>query len=137
MSEEQFITHDFKLPSHDNELSKANDVIEKLKTKLNNHKKSKNIDDKEFVIFFEEVIRALDYVGRLSMPAFGIEDQLEDMYTIQYKHSPALAKQLWLEHYGKIHKPYNLLKNRCYKIMEELDALYRALYKKNPPNWEI
>ena len=38
-NEEIFITYDFKLPNHGNELSKANDFIEKLKEKINTVKK--------------------------------------------------------------------------------------------------
>jgi len=34
MSEPKFITHDFNLPCHDNELSNAGDKIEKLKNKV-------------------------------------------------------------------------------------------------------
>ena len=30
---------------------------------------------------------------------------------------------------------YSLLKNRCFRLLDELDELYIALYGKNPPNW--
>ena len=133
----KLLKHDFNLPNHENELSKAGDVIEKLKSKLTKHKSTRDIDDKQFVDFYEEVIRALDYVGRLSMPVFAIEEEVEAMYTKRYIHAPILAKSLWLDHYEELHHPYNLLKNRCFKILDELDELYRELYEKNPPNWSI
>lgn len=132
------IKHDFVLPNHDNELSKATDAIEKLKFKLNKILTSVDlINDSDFIKFYEEIVRVLDYVGRLSMPLFAIEEPLEEKYILKYKKSPELAKKLWTEEYEKLHHPYNLLKNRCFKLLEDLDAYYMALYDKNPPNWEI
>ncbi len=134
---QELIKHDFNLPNHENELSKAGDVIEKLKTKLAKHKNNQSIDDKQFVGCYEEVVRALDYVGRLSMSVFAIEEEVEAMYVKQYVHAPILAKTLWLEHYNELHHPYNLLKNRCFKLLDELDEFYEELYDKKPPNWKI
>ena len=138
MSEPEFITHDFNLPCHDNELSYAGDKIEKLKSKLNKIiTEVKLIKDEEFVMFFEEIVRTLDYVGRLSMPAFAIGDEMEEMYKMKFLHAPELAKKLWLDHFGNVHRPYNALKNRCFKMLEDLDEYYISLYEKNPPNWKI
>ena len=132
----EFIRHDFNLPNHDNELSKAGDVIEKLKQKINKQISSVElITDKQFVETYEEIIRILDYVGRLSMPAFTIEDELEEMYKMKFLHAPELGKKLWLDHYENVHHPYTILKNRCFKLLEELDEYYIALYDKKPPNW--
>ena len=137
MQEEcEFITHDFKLPNHENELSQAEDVINKLKQKITLSEVQK-MSNKQFIETFEEVIRALDYVGKLSLPTFGIEDEMEAMYVKQYRHSPALAKKFWLDHYGNVHRPYNILKNRCFKLLDELDALYIKIHDKEPPNWKI
>jgi hypothetical protein len=73
---EQFITHDFKLPCHSNELSKAEELIEKLKHKLEKIMNLNTVDDKSHDYLYNEIVRVLDYVGRLSMPAFKIEDEL-------------------------------------------------------------
>jgi len=135
MSEEKFITVDFKLPNHSNELSKADDVIEKLKKKIDKIITKEELTDENHTQLFEEVVRVLDFVGRLSMPAFEIEYKLEEMYIQQYLHSPELAKKLWLDHYELIHHPYTILKNRCFKLLEDLDAEYMRLYGKNPPNF--
>ena len=137
MSEPEFITHDFNLPCHDNELSNAGDKIKKLKTELNKIISTVEfIKDDESVDFFDEIVRVLDYVGRLSMPAFAIGDELQEMYKMKFIHAPELAKQLWLDHFENVHKPYNLFKNRCFKMMEDLDKYYVSLYDKNPPNWK-
>lgn len=135
-SEQEFIVHDFNLPCYDNELSKAEEIIGNLKQKINKYVTTVVlISDKEFVRVYEEIVRVLDYVGRLSMPAFAIEDELEEMYKMYYLRAPELGKKLWSDHYESIHRPYNTLKNRCFKLLEELDEYYIALYDKKPPNW--
>lgn len=132
----EFIKYDFNLPNNDNELSRAEDVIEKLKTKINQYVTNVHlITDDQFIQVYNEIFRVLDYVGQLSVPAFAIEDQLEEMYDKKYRHAPELAKKLWLDHYENVHKPYTVLKNRCFKLLDDLDEYYIALYEKNPPNW--
>jgi hypothetical protein len=137
LNEENFITHDFKLPNHYNELCKAEEVIEKLKNKFKKIEKTKTINDKNHDELYNEIIRILDYVGRLSMPAFAIEDDIERLYTLHYAKFPELAKKLWNDHYENIHHPYTLLKNRCFRMLEELDQLYIETHEKYPPNWNI
>jgi hypothetical protein len=137
MLNESFITHDFQLPNHSNELCKAEEIIEKFKSKLKLLEKNKFVTDQNHITLYEEIVRILDYVGRLSMPAFAIEEELERMYVLQYPKSPELAKKLWSDHYEQIHHPYTLLKNRCFRMLEDLDNLYIKLNKKNPPNWNI
>jgi hypothetical protein len=137
MSKEQFITVDFKLPDHTSELSKAEEVIEKLKKRFEIMQMQSCINDANHLELFEELVRCLMYVGKLSEPAFGIEDQLEAIYVLQYKHAPALGKQLWLEHYDEIHHPYTILKNRCFRLLELLDQEYFNVHSKQPLNMKI
>ena len=133
----EIITTDFNLPNHDNELSKAGDIIEKLKLRINSTiNVVEHITDNEFVRVYEEVIMVLDYVGRLSMPAFAVEEQMEEHYKLKYLNSPELGKQLWLDHYEVVHHPYSILKNRCFKLLDEWDKYYKSLYDKDPPNWK-
>jgi len=133
----EYVKHDFKLPDHSSELSKAEDVIEKLRERFKTIVKTKSITGKIHTDLYEEVVRVLDYVGRLSNPAFAIEDEMERLYILQYPKSPAMAKRLWLDHYDSIHHPYSLLKNRCYRMLEELDEEFQQVWQKNPPNWNI
>jgi len=136
-SQENFIKADFNLPDHTNELSKAEGLIDKIKIKFESHQKFKNLTDKSHTSLYEEIVRVLDYVGNLSVPAFKIEEELEAMYVMQFKHAPAMGKKLWLDHYDYLHKPYTLLKNRCYRLLEDLDNEYISLYDSKPPNWNI
>jgi hypothetical protein len=64
-NEVSFITHDFKLPNHSNELCKAEEVIEKLKLRIKKIEENKTISDKNHDEIYNEIIRILDYVGRL------------------------------------------------------------------------
>ena len=134
MSKEEFINVDFKLPDHSNELSKAEEVIEKLKKRFEIVQMQHNINDANHLELFEELVRCLLYVGKLSQPAFDIEEQLEGLYTQKFKHALALGKQLWLEHYDDIHHPYSILKNRCFRLLELLDDEYVNVHGKLPPN---
>jgi len=133
----EFIKYDFELPCHENELSEAGDIIKKLRDRLSDYQLKLTITDKQFVGFYEEIIIVLDYVGRLSIPLFEIEDELQAMYSEQYLHAPALGKMLWMKHNDSIHHPYNLLKNRCFKLLDELDLMYKEFYEKEPPNWKV
>lgn len=132
-----FIQADLQLPNYENELSKADSQIESIKYKLEIIIYKKNINDKLHNLLYEQTCKVLDYVGKLSTPAFEVEDLLEEMYNLKFKHTPELAKKLWLDHYEHIHHPYNLLKNRCYKILTDLDKEYVRINKKYPPNWKI
>jgi hypothetical protein len=134
MPKEDFIAVDFQLPCHSNELSKAEEVIDKLKKRFEIIQKQQSINDCTHTDIFEEIVRCLLYVGKLSETRFAIEDQLEALYVQRYKHQPALGKQLMLEHYDDIHHPYSILKNRCFRLLELLDEEYLDVHKKTPPN---
>ena len=127
-NEEATVTKDFNLPNQSNELSRAEEIIEKIKDRFKLTLKEKSITDESHEEIFEDTIRVLDYVGKLSMPAFALEDEMEEYYKLTYISTPALAKTLFFQHYEKIHHPYNLLKNRCFRLIEELDEEYVSVY---------
>jgi hypothetical protein len=134
---QQTLTLNFQLPDHSVELEKADEIIKNLKDKFKNIQIKKSIDGQTHTLLYEEVIRVLDYVGRLSESVFQIEPQIEELYTLHYQKSPQLGKKLCNDHYEKLHYPYTLLKNRCFKLLEDLDEEYIKLNKANPPNWNI
>jgi len=141
INEEQFVQKEFNLPDHSNELSKAEDQIEKLKIVFNEvrliyAKSDEKITGQQHEKIFEAAIRAVDFVGRLSMPVFEAADQLEELYIKQYPRSPELAKSMWLKHSDLLHHPYSLLKNRCWRLIEELDEYYFSIHQTEPPNWK-
>lgn len=137
MSEEQFVQHDFNLPSHTVELKKAEEAISKLKFKVELTISNNLITDESLDKLLNDIVKVLDYVGRLSMTAFEVGDQLEALYTLKYPHAPELARKLWQEHYESLHHPYNILKNRCYRMLEELDEAYIKKFNKFPVNYHL
>lgn len=136
MTDEHVVETEYSIPDHSNELSEAEDRIEKLKNRLKIIKTQRCINDSNHEELFEFTVQVLDYVGKLSMSVFALEDQIQDVFFRRYKSHPELAKTLWQEEYGRIHHPYNILKNRCYRLLEELDAEYHKRHKKHPPNWK-
>lgn len=137
MNENGFIEIELKLPNHNNELSQAESVIEKLKDTVTKYALVPPLTDRDFKVKFDGIVNVLDYVGNLSRSVFDIKNELERIYTKQYMRAPALAKKLWYEHYETIHKPYTILKNRCFKLLDELDKNYIEIYNEKPPNWKI
>lgn len=136
MTNNELFLDDFNLPNHLNELNVAEKYINIHKEKLDRYIKHNYITNTQFINLYEDIVKVLDYIGRLSMPAFEIESELENMYTKHYIKSPELAKKLWLDHYAKIHHPYSILKNRCFKLLDDIDNLYIDTYNCYPPNWK-
>lgn len=135
--EELFIELNLNLPQDANEFSRVEEAIDKLKAKVAKIISAKIITDDIHEDVYEEVVIALDKVGKLSEPAFGVEEQIETMYTLKYPHNPAFAKLIWYAHYEEVQHKYSLLKNRCFRMLELLDEEYQRKFKKTPPNWEI
>jgi hypothetical protein len=134
---DQFLIPDIQLPDHTVELTKADEIVKNLKCKLKQLQITKQIDAKTHTSMYEEIVRVLDYVGRLSKPLFEMEESLERMYVLHYPKSPQLAKKLCNDHYETLHYPYTIQKNRCFKMLEDLDKEYIKRWGVKPPNWNI
>lgn len=131
----QFISYDFNLPNHKKELLQATDLIDKLRHAITVMKINSDITGELHTTFFDKIVKVLQYVGDLSIPAQKTYDILEEMYTLRYSHAPELGKKLWVSHYRMFNQPYNVLKNRCYKLLDDLDDIYKIKYEIDPPNW--
>lgn len=133
MQDAIFLEIDLNLPDYTNQLEEARNYINEIKIKLQETKKNKKLPLKTYETLYDSITKALLYVGTLSMPAFNIEEKIEDTYLEIYKDAPELGKKLWLDHYGEIHRPYNVLKNRLFRMFEELDEQYILYNKEHPP----
>lgn len=129
------LSTDFSIPSNKNEIAVATDNIEKLKFFIEKLSDNNLINDDMHEYYFDEVIKSLDYVGSLSLPAFNAISDIEFHYTMKYLPYPNLAKKLYLDHYSIIHQPYNILKNRCFRLLDMLDEIYIKKFNANPPNF--
>lgn len=131
----QFLELDLEIPDNSEELKHANDTLINIKNKFTYYQKAKIIDDESHEIMYEATMKVLDYVGRLSIPLNDYSKTIENAYIKQFPHAPALAKTMWLKHYENIHHEYNLIKNRCFRLLDEIDDEYMKQMKKVPPNW--
>ena len=126
---DQEIIIEVELPNHDVELENIKNYIDQLKNRYKMGTTRKKLTITEYERIRDLTLNTLELVGKLSMPAFNIEDELEEKYVMAYRSSPQLAKTLWLDHYERIHRKYNTLKNRCYKILDELESSINKLKK--------
>ena len=119
----ELIKIDIDVPVDEIELSKVNEYIKKLVKRFKVLVVSNRFNKVEYDKLDDDIIRALISLGKLSSPAFDVFDsgKLEREYFKTYKHSPALAKKLWLEHYDELHYQYDLLKNRCYTLISDMN----------------
>jgi hypothetical protein len=124
---------DLNLPDHSEELYETEQYIEKLKQTIEKHKNQKKLTTNDYTSLHDDITRALYYVGSLSMPAFEVEEKIENEFFKEYSHAPELAKKLWQDYYNGIHRPYNILKNRLFRLYDDIDNLYVNLNKKQPP----
>ena len=132
------ITIELDLPDHTRELQDTEEFILKLKGNLQDYKRNRlasPMSNKEYEVLYEDIMKGLYYLGYLSGPAFECEDIIEQEYFKVYKHAPELAKKLWWDHYEQVHRPYTLLKNRLFKMIDELNDLYILIHKHPPTNY--
>lgn len=126
------------MPNHEKGLKKAEDALNKIKERLADIHCQELMDNKIHTAMYEEVAAILYYLGNLSKGIFDIEEELEEEYRLKYIMSPQLMKTLFWKHYEKLHHPYSLLKNRCFRMFKELDKEFHRINKElHPPNWKI
>jgi hypothetical protein len=125
---------ELNLPTHVDELKKAEDYILELKQKFIDYKVSEKINVRQFTKLNTSIINTLYYVGGLSEPAFAAEATIESTYFNVHENQPELARKLWQDHYAIVHQPYNKLKNRLYRMLDELDQFYFRCNQRFPPD---
>ncbi len=125
---------DTDLPDHTQELSQAESLIEKYKTELKELRPTIVRDNKSYSNFHHKIINVLEYVGDLSLPAFNVSNTLETEYFKRYKNAPEMARKMWTTHYHNVHKPYNVLKNRCFTLLDKLEEEYFRVHNVLPPS---
>lgn len=109
----------FNIPNHENELETAEILIKKFQDRFN----SNNLSDVRKLALLKLTTKVLYAVGEFSEDIFVLRPEMERKYTEMYPQSPALGKKLYLEHYEGLHKPYNKLKNRAFKLIQLLDPI--------------
>jgi hypothetical protein len=128
---------ELNLVDHTEYLLEANETLKLLIIKFEELKESNQLCNFWHDKLYEDNSKILAYVGDLSKQIFNIESQIEEIYTKHYILTPIEAKHYWYYHYRLLHKPYSLIKNRCWKLFDNLDVEYKKCNNNNnPPNWD-
>lgn len=115
-------------------LRNAENEIESIRLRLNRIKGLRKINDEQFEQVFEGTCRQLFKISNLSIDVFNIQEDLQKKYNSLYPDDPKKAKMFFNMEYTELHKMYDILKNRCYAILEDLDLTYEKFNKRKPPN---
>lgn len=128
---------DFKKPDHTKELEKAKSIIGDIQSRVKEILNPNNcfcLTENNYSTLTEEIIDMLDYVGNLSMWVFKVEFDIEDAYINAYGKSQE-TKIAWYNHYIELHLPYSEQKNKCFRLLDDLDDEYIEKLGKFPPNY--
>jgi predicted KAP-like P-loop ATPase len=131
----QLIDVNLNLPNYTDNLKEAESMLNAIRKDIIDVYLEDKLSDEIHEKLFDKIVIVLDWVGRMSMPAFNVHDQLEEMYMTIHCKAPKLGRMLFDKHYHNIHRPYSSIKNRCFNTIDELDVLYKEKFNKNPPNW--
>ena len=85
--------------------------------------RKRTITQKYYNTCRERIEDVLYSVGELSIPYFRINEDLREYYLQKFKYDPDMARDRWLERYDSLHKPYTILKNKCYLLFRKLDKI--------------
>lgn len=85
--------------------------------------RKKPITQKYYNTCKDRIEDVLYSVGELSIPYFRINEDLREYYIQKFKYDPDMARDRWLGKYDTLHKPYNVLKNKCYHLFRKLDKI--------------
>lgn len=120
------------IPDNSEQLNEINSSLENIKTQIKIHKENKSLPNNSFDTLYESIAKNLILVAELSRPLFNLQNHIENFYFNEFKKSPALAKELYLNHYADIHYKYNMIKNKCFKLFDDLDELYFKIHNSKP-----
>lgn len=133
----EFLEICIDLPDHKQKLSEIDFKLERIKHKFDQIQLKGCITDNIHESMYDETVLLLDFVGKLSKPLFSLRNTVENEYFETFRSSPKTARERWYKHYEHIHKPYTVLKNKCYSILENLDNEFVKIHKKYPRNYNL
>lgn len=109
------------LQDHSFQLKKIIKIIKNLEKKFDLGKRSYPPITKDQINAMELLSqKCLRKVADLSTTRSEIQTKLNDYYTKTYNHSPAMGKKLFLDHYFTLHKPYDDIKDKIWKLIFSL-----------------
>lgn len=117
MTETSLRTISKSLVNHSDDLAKINDFALKIKKKYEDDLRKEQVTSRKKELYIFTIEEALGLIGDMSRQAFDTYPLLEQVYAKKYTKSPKLGKKLFLDHYQQLHKPYDQVKNRLWKIL--------------------
>jgi hypothetical protein len=117
----------FNLPDYSLKLLEIDENIIFLKEKLNFYLKCHNLTKITYSDLYQEILNVLYFTGKLSTPAYNVRDELKELYFKTYRSSPALAKDMFLKHFEYIHRNYDLMKDKCFRLLDKLNNEYKNI----------
>lgn len=118
-----------RIPDQTSEVEKANDAFKKQREiyvkQILNNPYDPDLCERVRLI----TVQILEYMGELTIDIFRLHNEMFDFYTTQ--HPRELGKKLYIDRVDGIHKPYDLIKNRCFKLLDDLEIYV----KKKDPNY--
>ena len=119
-----------QLPDNSIELNKLERTL--METIVPRISTIKYLDDDTYKNLVDDILDIHYKVADLSMDVFAIKTQLEEAYFKKFKHTPELAKTLWQKEYHEYHKPYNVIKNKCFDYLDALEKKYIDQHGEKP-----
>lgn len=111
------------LVNHKYDLERIYNIYLKIKEKYENEVKNNYITPHKVKLYIFILENALGLVGDWSQQIFDILKPLEDFYMSQHSSSPRLGRKLFIEKYENLHKPYDQIKNRLWKLLLEIKGV--------------
>jgi len=112
---------DIKVPDNTEILNEIEETIEKHKKDIKKGLEEKTLNLDNCKHYTQIMLNCLYALGEKSKPLFDIQDEIRDKYYTTYVKTPNLAKELYIKHLDKIHNRYNILKNRCFRLLDEIE----------------
>jgi len=109
---------EFNIPNHEKELEEADALLKKIHSKvtapipLGEDRRNAMLQLTNDILYL---------IGEYSQPIFDLRTTMEEAYSKKYIKTPALGKELYLKHYESLHKPYDKIKNKVFKLIEIID----------------
>lgn len=102
-------------------LAKTQLIIDKVYEKISFDVKLNGCisSDEKKISYHNLILNQLYLIGNRTMMLDDLyRDKMRDYYTITYKKSPSMGRKLFWKTFLDMHKPYDILKKRCWKMLE-------------------
>ncbi len=131
---QELLTHDFNLKNNSRELDKIARHIELMENMVKDIALTKVMSFGTYNKLYNQTVHFLDNLGILSLKTMQLDEEIERMYKKHYMNAPELGKKMWYEHYSMLNKPYTVLKNKCYGILDDLNVEHKLIFKTKSKN---